>query len=111
MMGRLIVCMALALSALMFVGDICAQENWPQWRGPDQNGVGTATGLPLTWSGTENIVWKTPLPSWSGATPIIWGDRIFVTSPSESEAGGEQQMDDEEDRDPGGSKLLLLCSE
>ena len=108
-MGRLIVCMALALSALMLVGDVCAQENWPQWRGPDQNGVGTATGLPLTWSETENIVWKTPMPSWSGATPIIWGDRIFVMSPSESEAGREQQMDDEEDRDPGGSKLLLLC--
>ena len=108
-MRRHIVNVALTLSIVLLIGVACAQENWPQWRGPTQNGVGTASGLPGTWSGTENIVWKTPLPSWSGATPIIWGDRIFVTSPSKSEGGREQQMEDEDDRDPGGSKLLLLC--
>ena len=59
-----------------------AQDNWPQWRGPTANGVSTSTGLPVEWSLEKNIVWQTELPSWSGATPIIWGDRIFITSPS-----------------------------
>ena len=58
-----------------------AQQNWPQWRGPNGNRVSAATNLPTTWSLTKNVAWKTPLPSWSAGTPIIWGDRIFVTSP------------------------------
>ena len=47
------------------------------------NGISDATDLPVTWSLEKNIVWKAALPSWSGGTPIIWGDRVFVTSPSE----------------------------
>ena len=52
--------------------------NWPQWRGPGLNGVSTERGLPRTWSPTEHIAWKLPMPSRSGATPIVWGDRIFL---------------------------------
>lgn len=57
-----------------------ASENWPQWRGPSFNGSGTATGLPSVWSATENVAWKTPLPGAGGATPVVWEDRVFVTS-------------------------------
>ncbi len=53
-------------------------ENWPQWRGPGMNGVSGEKNLPTTWSRDENIAWKVALPSWSGATPIIWGERIFL---------------------------------
>jgi outer membrane protein assembly factor BamB len=53
-------------------------EDWPHWRGPDGNGVSAETGLPLSWSTTENVYWKADLPGRSGATPIISGDRIFV---------------------------------
>ncbi|PYV46003.1 MAG: pyrrolo-quinoline quinone, partial [Acidobacteria bacterium] len=53
-------------------------ENWPQWRGPNLNGVSSEKNLPLRWSTTENIAWQLALPSWSGSTPIIWGDRIFL---------------------------------
>jgi outer membrane protein assembly factor BamB len=53
-------------------------ENWPQWRGPQANGISAETNLPIRWSQTENITWKLPLPAWSGSTPIVWGDRIFL---------------------------------
>ena len=53
-------------------------ENWPQWRGPEKNGVSTEKGLPLKWSTTENVAWKVPMPGRSGATPIVWGDTIFL---------------------------------
>ena len=53
-------------------------ENWPQWRGPQLNGVSRETNLPVKWTTEENIAWKLPLPGVSGATPIIWGDRIFL---------------------------------
>ena len=53
-------------------------ENWPAWRGPLANGVSGEKGLPIKWSTTENIAWKLAMPSRSGATPIIWGDHIFL---------------------------------
>lgn len=56
-------------------------ENWGHWRGPFFNGSTTETGLPTNWSKTENVAWKTPLPGFSGATPIVWGDHVFVSSP------------------------------
>jgi len=52
--------------------------NWPQWRGPNLNGVSEETNLPLTWSQTENITWKLPLPGRSGSTAIVWDDSIFL---------------------------------
>lgn len=59
-------------------------DNWPQWRGPDLNGSSpTEASLPVSWSETENVVWRVDLPSWSAATPIIWEDTIFVTSAEE----------------------------
>jgi outer membrane protein assembly factor BamB len=53
-------------------------DNWPQWRGPFLNGTSGETGLPVTWTADENIAWKLPLPEWSGSTPVIWGDLIFL---------------------------------
>jgi len=55
-----------------------AAENWPQWRGPGLNGISNEKDLPVRWARDENVAWKLALPSWSGATPIIWGDRIFL---------------------------------
>lgn len=54
-------------------------ENWPQWRGPSLNGTSNEKNLPLRWTTEENISWKLALPGWSGSTPIIWGDRIFLS--------------------------------
>src|SRR5439155_523169 len=53
-------------------------ENWPQWRGPSLNGISAGTNLPVSWSTTQNVTWKFALPAWSGSTPIVWGDRIFL---------------------------------
>ena len=53
-------------------------DNWPQWRGPSLNGISTEKDLPTRWSAEENVTWKLAMPSWTGATPIIWGERIFL---------------------------------
>jgi outer membrane protein assembly factor BamB len=55
-------------------------DNWPQWRGPTDDGICTETNLPTKWSATENIAWKLPLPGKGGSTPVVWRDRIFLTS-------------------------------
>ncbi len=76
-------------------------DNWPQWRGPQQNGVSSARNLPVSWNLEKNIIWKTELPSWSGSTPVIWKDRIFLTSPSPAQRP--------EEREPGGPEIFVLC--
>lgn len=53
--------------------------NWPTWRGPQADGVTSETNLPLKWSATEGVKWKIDLPEPGNSTPIIWGDRIFLT--------------------------------
>jgi len=53
-------------------------EDWPQWRGPALNGVSGEKNLPVRWSTTENVAWKLAMPSKSGSTPIIWGNRVFL---------------------------------
>lgn len=69
-----------ALIALALLGVVAAPraEFWPQWRGPSLNGISSETDLPLHWSKTENIAWTLSLPAWSGSTPIVWADRIFL---------------------------------
>ncbi len=60
-----------------------AEENWPRFRGPTGQGDSTATGLPLHWSDTENIAWKTEIPGDGWSSPIVYGDHIFMTSTTE----------------------------
>ncbi len=54
--------------------------DWQQWRGPHHNGSSDETGLPTKWSKTENIAWSATLPGPSAATPIVSGDRVFISS-------------------------------
>jgi outer membrane protein assembly factor BamB len=62
---------------------ICTQlqaDNWPQWRGPNGNGVSAEKSLPIEWDQSKNVVWKAELPGQGGATPVVWGERMFVSS-------------------------------
>src|SRR6516162_4680441 len=66
-------------------GDAPAQpaaSNWPNWRGPGGQGCSDDTRVPLTWSESTNLAWKTPLPGHGNSSPIVWGDRIFLTAAS-----------------------------
>jgi outer membrane protein assembly factor BamB len=55
-------------------------DDWPHWRGPSASGVTGERGLPEKWSDTENIAWKAPVDGLGISSPIVWGDRVFVTS-------------------------------
>ncbi|MCA1650946.1 MAG: serine/threonine protein kinase, partial [Acidobacteria bacterium] len=62
-----------------------AGENWPQWRGPGGQGVSSERQLPTEWGPDKNIAWKTTLPGSGHSSPIVWGERIFLTSAVEGE--------------------------
>src|SRR5580765_3766666 len=72
--------MGAAAVAAMTAGVQLSAQNWPQWRGPLGSGVSTETRLPETWSNTQNVAWKAPLRGLGVSSPIVWGERIFVTS-------------------------------
>src|SRR6516225_7454521 len=55
-------------------------DNWAQWRGPLATGVGPNANPPVNWSENKNIRWKVAVPGKGHSTPVIWGDRIFLTT-------------------------------
>ncbi len=72
-----------ALLLACFTGLSAHAANWPGWRGPNGDGTTTtAKNLPDAWSPTQNIKWKQEMPAWSGSSPVVWGDRIFLNTPS-----------------------------
>ena len=63
-----------------FVAGLIRAENWPGWRGPSGDGVSAGKGIPTKWSSTENIAWKITVPGEGHSSPIVWGDKVFLTS-------------------------------
>jgi len=63
-----------------FVAGLIRAENWPGWRGPSGDGVSAGEGIPTKWSSTENIAWKIAVPGEGHSSPIVWGDKVFLTS-------------------------------
>jgi len=71
------------LGLALLIAASARAENWPQWRGPYFNGSTTESNLPSQWSKTDNVAWVAPLPGQSSATPVVWEDCVFVSSPDE----------------------------
>src|SRR5687767_6193651 len=77
----------LTLPLLLSLGVSLAADSWPHWRGPSRDGNSAETDLPTTWSPTENVAWKLPLPAFSGSTPVIWDDIVFLNVATERATG------------------------
>ena len=78
-LDRLCFCVAAGFALIFGLGQVQA-DNWPQWRGPNMDGICNESGLPATWSATENVAWSLKMPGMGSSTPAIWGDHIFLTS-------------------------------
>jgi len=72
--------LATACAGLLLVALAVRADDWPTWRGANNDGVSLEKNLPVKWSATENIAWKLPMTGRSGSTPVIWGDRIFLST-------------------------------
>jgi hypothetical protein len=81
-----------ALFVLLAVVAPARPEEWPGWRGPRGDGISGEANIPIRWSKTDNVAWNVPVPGKGHSSPVIWGDRIFVTTCMEKEG-----------------KRLLLC--
>ena len=79
------------IAAILVTALCSAETNWPCWRGPAGTGVSSATDLPVKWD-SSNVRWKTDLLGQGHSSPVVWGDRIFLTSATE-----------------GGRKRIVMC--
>jgi len=91
-MRSLTVAALIAVQLLLWGGAAGGAENWPQFRGPDGDGHSDATGLPLKWSETNNVKWKTPIHDRAWSSPVVWGGQVWVTTATED-----------------GTKLFAVC--
>ena len=78
---------AILLVTALLAPTVLQAENWPQFRGPTGQGTSTETGLPIRWTATENVGWRTAIPGQSWSSPIVWGDRVFVTTATDGGVG------------------------
>src|SRR5262249_31099547 len=82
----------LAVLLLTLTSAVTRGDNWPAWRGIRHDGISRERGVPVKFSKIENLAWKLELPNGAGSTPIVWDDRIFLTTPAKDD-----------------STLLLMC--
>jgi outer membrane protein assembly factor BamB len=81
-----------ALVLIAVLGSAVQAADWPAWRGPTGQGFSEEKNLPLKWSDKNNVKWKVPLAEEGNSTPVVWGDKIFLTQATK-----------------GGAKRSLLC--
>ena len=82
-------------------------DNWPAWRGPDNNGVALNSSVPTAWNETQNVKWKTPIPGKGIGTPVVWEDQIFITTAIElDQKGTEEAIKRLKKNTPGIGKVL-----
>jgi outer membrane protein assembly factor BamB len=105
---------SLVLSVMLVMGGMVQAQSdahWPQWRGPFFNGMARGDA-PIIWSDTKNIKWKAPIPGRGFSTPVIWADRVFLTTAIPSKAE-EPQPAPAEGRRSGGPlvehRFEVLC--
>ena len=74
-----VACSLVSLAACLAPPEVRA-ENWPGWRGPQGNAVSSESNLPVEWSADKNVRWKAEIAGKGFSSPVVWGDRVFVTS-------------------------------
>ncbi len=92
MKQQLLLCFGATLAVAMSVcGILNASDEWPQFRGPQSNGHADSTSLPVRWSETENVRWKTAIPGTGHSSPVISGDQIWLTTAVEARLSEEEE--------------------
>jgi outer membrane protein assembly factor BamB len=100
---------AVLLRPLHGAGGTAAERFWPQWRGPYATGVSRMADPPVEWSESKNIRWKVEIPGRGSATPVIWGDRLFVLSAVPAVPGGETSHEPRGGNAPVPHKFVVMA--
>jgi outer membrane protein assembly factor BamB len=77
--------LAFVLASILSVASVARGEDWPQWRGPRGDGTSSEKNVPTKWSETENVHWKVGVPGTGHSSPIVVGEKLFLTTALEKE--------------------------
>ena len=69
------------LTLAVTAANFASAADWPNWRGPNQDGSSPETGLPAKFSRSEGVKWATDLPGLSASVPVVFGNKVFITAP------------------------------
>lgn len=100
----------LVLVSVLSAQNADANRHWGQWRGPQANGISPTANPPLEWSETRNVRWKVEVPGRGSSSPVIWGDRIFVTSAVPVGVTGDAQHAPRGGLEPRGTHRFVLMA-
>ena len=94
--------LTLSLFCLCLAASAARAQNWPQFRGANASGVAEGKPAPVKWDATKSVgvVWKTPIPGLSHASPVVWGDRVYVVTAVSSDPKPESRFGLYGDVDP-----------
>jgi outer membrane protein assembly factor BamB len=94
---------------------VAAEDDWPRWRGPNNDGMARGD-VPLEWSEDKNIAWRVTIPGRGFSSPVLWGDKIFLTTAVPSDGAPMPAEPEQRGRGPGGGagagrehKFIVLC--
>src|SRR3954451_21509949 len=76
----------LLLAIPLFCASVSPAEDWPRFRGPTGQGISTDQSPPTRWSETEHVAWQAEVPGEGWSSPVVWGDRVFLTSATDGGA-------------------------
>lgn len=100
---------------LVAFGAAAAADDWPRWRGPNHDGMARGDA-PLEWSESRNVAWRVPIPGRGHSSPVIWGDKLFLTTAVPAGDGAEAASPQRPARGAGGGeaagrehRFVLLC--
>ena len=99
----------IVLTGLLIAGAVAAETdgNWPHWRGPNASGVASGGNPPIEWSESHNVRWKVPIGGLGSSSPIVWGDRVYVTTAVDTgdrrEAPPDERVEMERNFNPTGA--------
>jgi len=69
-----------SVGIVLVITSCSSNNNWPQFRGPDADNISIETDLPVEWNSEQNLLWKYKIPGKGWSSPIIWGDKVFITT-------------------------------
>ncbi len=104
----------MTLTAIVLLLSSAQAQNWPQFRGPEANGIGSGAP-PVEWNGEsgKNVLWKAEIPGLGHSSPVIWGDKIFITSSVSTKGAAPLKVglygSIESVADEGPQKLMVYC--
>lgn len=110
--SSLVLLVVVIVTAVTVKAQTAQSSHWPQWRGPDFNGM-ARSDAPVKWSDTENVKWKATIPGRGHSTPVVWGDKIFLTTAVATGKTGNQPTEGRHPNGGGGAnqehQFLVMC--